>query len=65
MWMLVPLRFYDAASIFDYACGVERGVALYPGKVLNEGDYLRSINGKYYAVLQLDHNFVIYPVRNS
>ena len=63
IWMKVYFRFYDAASILDYACGAQRGAVLYSGKVLNAGDYLRSVNGKYYAVLQSDNNFVIYPVR--
>lgn len=39
-----------------------RGFTLQPGLVLNENEFLESNNGNYFAVLQGDHNFVIYKV---
>lgn len=39
-----------------------RGFALFEGFTLNENDYLESNNGIYFAVLQRDHNLVIYKV---
>ena len=39
-----------------------RGCSLFEGLVLNENEYLESNNGKYFAIFQRDHNFVIYKV---
>ena len=39
-----------------------RGCALYEGLILNENEYLESNNGRYFAIFQSDHNFVIYKV---
>ena len=39
-----------------------RGCSLFEGMVLNENEYLESNNGRYFAIFQGDHNFVIYKV---
>jgi hypothetical protein len=41
-----------------------RGFKLQAGLVLNENEFLESNNGIYFAVLQGDHNFVIYKGRD-
>ena len=44
---------------------VNKGSTLTPGQALSSGDYLRSPNGLYAAVMQSDGNFVLYHVNCS
>lgn len=39
-----------------------RGYMLPAGLTITENEYLTSNNGQYFAVVQTDHNFVIYKV---
>ena len=51
--------------MLEFGASMNRGEKLSIGNIetiLNEGDYLESNNGQYFAILQSDQNFVVYKV---
>jgi len=64
--MLKPIRDVATACLLAIAlasgCGDAQAQKLYPGQSINTGQIMVSDNGRHFAVMQPDGNFVVYHV---